>query len=257
MSDLDSFSHKKFKYIYIPQDPEEEVMELEFEGLEGKFRKTLRNHFHKETLTDSNGLASSIQQQHSAASPAQIKSAVQSAQNASYQIVPLTLPKKDTGYIGINAYVDDIGQFKNYKVNSRATRVLSSECKGDCFISKTFDDEDLFERRDFTMDEYKEFLANPPNPKGRWDPSMAFTSPSAAMNQQINTFKNIVDNSEDISIAKEKLGNLNKCGSCHVTPENDKKLMRCGRCQQIAYCGVDCQKKDWKSHKRVCVSKNA
>lgn len=252
MTDLDSFFHKKFKYVLIPQDADEPIRELEFEGREGNFRNVLKNHFTKNTLTNPNGLASSIHQQHNSASADQIRSAMNAA-SSTYQIIPLTLPNKAANYIGINAYVDDVGQFKDYKLNARATRILSSECKGDCFISKTFDDEDLFERRDFSMSEYEEFLKTPPNPKGRWDPSMSLMgSPTQALT-------NIVSNAEEIKKAKEQLGKLDECAGCHKSAEDAGKtsLSRCGRCKNVAYCGIDCQKNDWKLHKKACATLTA
>jgi hypothetical protein len=29
-------------------------------------------------------------------------------------------------------------------------------------------------------------------------------------------------------------------------------IKKCTKCKSVAYCGVDCQKKDWKTHKKVC-----
>ena len=37
---------------------------------------------------------------------------------------------------------------------------------------------------------------------------------------------------------------------CYVCEKDNAK--RCTRCLQIAYCGIDCQKKDWKYHKNTC-----
>jgi len=34
------------------------------------------------------------------------------------------------------------------------------------------------------------------------------------------------------------------------------KLLKCGRCKKVAYCGKDCQTKDWKRHKPNCVPSN-
>ena len=38
-----------------------------------------------------------------------------------------------------------------------------------------------------------------------------------------------------------------KCQSCGK--DAGKK---CTRCKHVSYCGVDCQRKDWKQHKKVC-----
>lgn len=37
---------------------------------------------------------------------------------------------------------------------------------------------------------------------------------------------------------------------CKVCGKGDAK--KCGKCHRVFYCSVTCQKKDWKSHKKVC-----
>lgn len=68
------------------------------------------------------------------------------AENASnnYQIIPLTLPMKSTGYKGVNAYIDNVGRVKGLGVNARASRITSDDIRGDCFLSLTYDDEEDF-----------------------------------------------------------------------------------------------------------------
>ena len=39
------------------------------------------------------------------------------------------------------------------------------------------------------------------------------------------------------------------CQKCFKVPE---KLLRCGRCKEKSYCGADCQKSDWQTHKLSC-----
>ena len=40
-----------------------------------------------------------------------------------------------------------------------------------------------------------------------------------------------------------------------MTPDIVRKLKQCGACQTVAYCSRECQKSDWKEHKKVCVGK--
>ena len=37
---------------------------------------------------------------------------------------------------------------------------------------------------------------------------------------------------------------------CRVCGKEDSK--KCGQCHRVYYCSVQCQKKDWKSHKATC-----
>lgn len=38
----------------------------------------------------------------------------------------------------------------------------------------------------------------------------------------------------------------NKCGKMN-------NLKKCGRCNKVLYCSVDCQRSDWKQHKKTCI----
>ena len=42
-----------------------------------------------------------------------------------------------------------------------------------------------------------------------------------------------------------------QCNYCK-TEETDKKIYRCSRCHFAKYCSVDCQRKDWSEHKKIC-----
>jgi len=42
------------------------------------------------------------------------------------------------------------------------------------------------------------------------------------------------------------------CYRCGKDPKN-KSMFECGRCRSAQYCGIECQKRDWKCHKHVCV----
>ena len=46
----------------------------------------------------------------------------------------------------------------------------------------------------------------------------------------------------------------NHCGSCNKTASeaNLTSLKACAKCKSVFYCNRDCQKSDWKTHKKVC-----
>ena len=44
------------------------------------------------------------------------------------------------------------------------------------------------------------------------------------------------------------LGSARYCACCF----GDVELQRCGRCRLVYYCGVDCQKANWKLHSAIC-----
>jgi len=49
-----------------------------------------------------------------------------------------------------------------------------------------------------------------------------------------------------------------KCANCARTAaEAGKSLKGCAKCHSVKYCGRECQKADWKQHKKVCASNAA
>jgi hypothetical protein len=48
------------------------------------------------------------------------------------------------------------------------------------------------------------------------------------------------------------------CGACSTTPDKNKgKFNKCGECQAIYYCSVECQRVDWPKHKGECMQMKA
>lgn len=43
-----------------------------------------------------------------------------------------------------------------------------------------------------------------------------------------------------------------QCAFCDKTASPDVSLKRCAKCQTTQYCSRDCQKADWKQHKKLC-----
>lgn len=50
---------------------------------------------------------------------------------------------------------------------------------------------------------------------------------------------------------------LRDCGLCNSTEKKRGDYQSCSRCKVVQYCSKECQKKDWKLHKRVCVAPGA
>jgi hypothetical protein len=41
-------------------------------------------------------------------------------------------------------------------------------------------------------------------------------------------------------------------GKCAFCGKQKEKLLACGKCKKVKYCGADCQRKHWKTHKGQC-----
>ncbi|PHJ20649.1 mynd finger domain-containing protein [Cystoisospora suis] len=318
---LDDVVHKKFSYIYIPASMDDAVEERSFEGQEKNFRALLNRHFNRENLLKDEEEKFKKDLSHKAdgrLTDDQLSSLI--AGQHTYQIIPLSLPCKASKYRGTNAYIDSLGRVKDLPTNSRASRICSTDIRGDCFLSTAFDDEDVFERVDFTKEDYEGLMAHPPDPKGRWNETEALAqlmkSQQSHQQQQISSSLSKKEDQKEKKEGKEK-----RCEFCHKTEEqlrqaattttttsssspsenetlssspsssssidgqhgqeksenlgesntpkkenekeeNEKKkksssnssskLKRCGRCGEAYYCSEECQRADWKFHKRIC-----
>ena len=48
---------------------------------------------------------------------------------------------------------------------------------------------------------------------------------------------------------------LQRCAVCQAEEPAMDTFKKCRGCKAVVYCGKACQKKDWKTHKKVCNKK--
>ena len=72
----------------------------------------------------------------------------------------------------------------------------------------------------------------------------------------------IVDRLPEVDFTTVLAGDYQKCKRtgldyppCFTCSSTDKKIFTCSICQVAAYCDRECQKKDWKEHKKICKPK--
>ena len=51
----------------------------------------------------------------------------------------------------------------------------------------------------------------------------------------------------------EDLTDRRCCHKCQMTSTGKKKLLKCGQCESITYCGQKCQREDWSRHRQFCI----
>ena len=44
------------------------------------------------------------------------------------------------------------------------------------------------------------------------------------------------------------------CATCGRTPKDGKTFPACAKCKKVRYCSQECQKVDWKAHKKTCAA---
>tara|TARA_B100001142_G_scaffold153848_1_gene154286 strand:+ start:4080 stop:5075 length:996 start_codon:yes stop_codon:yes gene_type:complete len=157
---------KSFKYVYIPCDPACAMEELTMEIPEGREMEclldTLKEHFRNAsgTLGTSAEQKALFRKQLEEQSGKKIDDDMMDIASRMQMVQPVALLPggKATNWEHVNLYVDDRGISKGLRRNDRACG-LALECGaptdivGDAFLARILDDDDRFERHDFTLDE--------------------------------------------------------------------------------------------------------
>jgi tetratricopeptide (TPR) repeat protein len=214
---------KPFTYLRIPHDFQAAVEELRFEGnSEEELRHTLTRYFRRSLLSEDqktdmgrhlvekakesakknavNGGAAAATTESEKQQAAMIS---QYLDQASYEIIPVTMPMRSTDYIGTSLYIDDSGAFKDLPLNYRASKLAQREIRGDAFLLSNHDDPALEEwgRVDCPVQRYQELLEHPP--QVAYDPSNQAQMTQAAMLREAETKKISTEDYEKAQKAKE------------------------------------------------------
>jgi hypothetical protein len=161
-----TMTRTSFKYVYIPADASCAMEELTMEIPEGKEMEclldTLKEHFRSSsgTVGSSAEQKAIFKKQLEEQSGKVIDDSLMDIASRMQMVQPVALLPggKATDWEHINLYVDDRGISKGLPRNDRACG-LANECGaptdivGDAFIARILDDDDRFERHDFTLAE--------------------------------------------------------------------------------------------------------
>lgn len=127
--------------------------------------------------------------------------------DASYEIIPVTMPMRNTNYVGTSLYIDDSGAFKDLPMNYRASKLAQRDIRGDAFLLSNHDDPALDEwgRVDCPLSRYEELSTKPPTVK--YDASNQRQMAQTAAMREAETKK---ISSEDVEKAKTGKDDGNK-----------------------------------------------
>jgi hypothetical protein len=157
---------EEFEYVIIPADTDRPIEARKFAQVsleDDQFIKMIKAYFaaaSPESGVDMEMLLSQINQhaKRDIASSMDANTVSQLMSMTSVDILSISVPMKENGYVGVSLYCDDKGKAKNLPVNERATKVgmacglVGQTFNGDVFFSRMFDDgEDHWFRMDFGM----------------------------------------------------------------------------------------------------------
>mmetsp|Transcript_11455 Transcript_11455/g.32181 ORF Transcript_11455/g.32181 Transcript_11455/m.32181 type:complete len:251 (-) Transcript_11455:15-767(-) len=155
-------------------------------------------------------------------------------------IVALLPNTRDTDFVGVNMYVDDRGVSKQLSVNERATAIAANcgmnvAIRGDAFIARVREtNTDEYARLDFCLEE------------------LSPASPWYKIAQTVHAKRASENLMPSASHAATVTKGPDDCQSLSCSAPG---TMRCGRCKVVKYCGRDCQRAHWGSHKATCTAK--
>lgn len=157
-----------FKYVLIPASLNDAMKEFTYEG-----NCTLENDTWKKTVVsdlfsrvdakvDKDVIISSLKKRTGNQLPfdvneIQMEDFTRIAKTVDIDIFPVSLPHKTTGYLCVSVYLHSKGFQKSLEINKRASDLvfacghLLEDFRGDAFFSRYYDDEDKWERLDFTL----------------------------------------------------------------------------------------------------------
>ena len=156
----------RFAYIRIPADITSPIEECSFDKVElseDKFIKHIKQYFallSPESNVDRDVLLKQLSE-HAKQDISQTvdeQTLDQLMTMTSVDIMTVSLPVAENGFVGVSMYCDDKGRSKNLPINDRATGLVMAcglvgqQLFGDVFVSRMFDDgENHWFRMDFTM----------------------------------------------------------------------------------------------------------
>ncbi|KAG1678590.1 hypothetical protein FOA52_012597 [Chlamydomonas sp. UWO 241] len=157
----------RFKYVYIPANSGDEMVEREMEVPEGKdvecFLDSVKAHLLRAGGTKNEAMRAAQKEQLLAQLGPQAASidvaVLENAMNIQMvENIALLPNSKETDFVGVNMYCDDQAQIKQLDLNPRASQVAMAcgkrlEVRGDAFLARVFDNEDDFKRLDLGLAE--------------------------------------------------------------------------------------------------------
>ncbi|KAF8067377.1 Spag1 [Scenedesmus sp. PABB004] len=154
-----------FKYVFIPADSGEDIEERTFEGPKSDevlgFINHLKKHFKRAAGHRSDAQQRAVEQAFKAQmgdKAAGVDEGLLRMLSSQQMVEPIALLANApaTGFVGVYLYCDDQATLKALPPNPRATAIAAAagqhlQVSGDVFVGRYMDNEEDFERLDFTL----------------------------------------------------------------------------------------------------------
>jgi hypothetical protein len=92
--------------------------------------------------------------------------------------------------------------------------------------------------------------------KATCDRGVESPSPAPSQQQSLSSADSLQQHDDehvDASVSGSGLEANEACHSCSkLQSQIAERLKRCDRCRSVAYCSVQCQRSDWRAHKKAC-----
>ncbi|WIA13116.1 hypothetical protein OEZ85_006714 [Tetradesmus obliquus] len=153
-----------FKYVYIPADTSEQIEERTFETTKSdevmSFINALKRHFKRAEGHKSDAQKQAVHEAFKAQmgdKAAGVNDDLLKMLSGTQMVEPIALlaNSPETGFVGVYMYCDDQASIKQLPPNPRATAIAQTagmhiQVNGDVFLGRYMDNEEDFERMDFT-----------------------------------------------------------------------------------------------------------
>lgn len=138
------------------------------------------------------------------------------------------------------------------ELRKRTINVINEDLDTDDFLydSRICENYDSVLNFRVVLEEFSKFLENNDEENKEDDFVLQINFFLLQLKRIIKMIEGSFPGSHDQIFVKKKI-KLRECGNCGKIGN----MVKCSRCLSVYYCSLDCQKNEWKQHKKICKKK--